>query len=369
MLTLPDQPRFLICRLSAVGDTIHTLPLAVALRREWPSAWIGWVVEPGPSPFVAAHGVIDATFIAPKGFLKSPRRAWQLWRELRATRADVAFDPQSLTKSALCGWMSGARYRIGFAPPQGRELAPWLHTHSVKAQATHVVMRYLELLQPLGRTCTDAETKFQLPHFPAAATKIDQWLHAAGLHQPLAVVNPGAGWDSKVWPAERYALVARQLPLRSVVVWGNTREQRWAEEIVAGAAGNALLAPPTSLPELTELVRRARLFIGSDTGPLHIAAAVGTACAAVYGPTHRDVCGPFGPGHCVLQAAHDTLGSERKTAGLVSPAMLEVTAADLLASCHTILAAPLPRQEQDARPFSPHLATRARGGSSSAVAS
>ena len=153
----------------------------------------------------------------------------------------------------------------------------------------------------------------------------------------FAVINPGAGWDSKVWPWERYAEVACNLTLPSVVVWAGDKEQAWAEQIVAHSTGQAHLAPRTSLPELAALARRARLFIGGDTGPLHIAAAVGTPCVAVYGPTNPAVCGPWGEAHCVLQVGGEELGSARKAAGKMSAAMLRVTAAELLAACQALL--------------------------------
>ena len=158
------------------------------------------------------------------------------------------------------------------------------------------------------------------------------------------MINPGAGWDSKVWPAERYGEVARKLSIPSVVAWSGDKERAWAEEIVAAAQGRAQLAPSTSLLELTDLVRRARLFVGSDTGPLHIAAAVGTPCVAMYGPTRPEVCGPYGEGHRVLQSRHESLGSSRKSAGIASEAMLAITAEQVHAACEQLLETPFTRR-------------------------
>lgn len=335
MLNLPAKPRFLICRLSAVGDSVHTLPLAEAIKAHWPDAFVGWVVEKGASPFVRNCKAVDETIIAPKGFLKSPRLAWQLWRELRARKFNVALDPQSLTKSALCGWFSGAAIRVGFARPIGRELAPWLHTHAISPQEKHVVRRYLEVLRPFVQDISSESIRFDLPTIPAAEQAMRQFISENRL-QDFAVINPGAGWDSKVWPHDRYAAVARGLSLPSVVVWAGDRERSWAEEIVANSQGRAVLAPSTSLLELMELVRLARFFVGSDTGPLHIAAAVGTPCVAIFGPTNPAVCGPFGEKHLVLQAAHEDLGSSRKEKGRISDAMLQVSAEQVLAGCEQI---------------------------------
>jgi ADP-heptose:LPS heptosyltransferase len=121
------------------------------------------------------------------------------------------------------------------------------------------------------------------------------------------MLNPGAGWPSKIWPAERFALVARELArshgIRSVVVWGGDAERAAAERIVAEAGGSAILAPRTSLQDLGELARLARLFISSDTGPLHLAAAVGTPCVGIFGPVPASRNGPYGMQHRAVEPA------------------------------------------------------------------
>jgi ADP-heptose:LPS heptosyltransferase len=133
----------------------------------------------------------------------------------------------------------------------------------------------------------------------------ERMIGEAGLSGGFALVNPGAGWPSKLWPAERYAAVTRHLghacSLPSLVVWAGPQERDWAEQIVAGSEGHARMAPNTTLTELAALTRRARLFVGSDTGPLHLAAAVGTPCVGLYGPMPAERNGPYGPGHVALQ--------------------------------------------------------------------
>lgn len=342
MKTLPQRPRFLICRLSAIGDTVHTLPLANLIKRHWPDAYVAWVVEKAASPLVLGHPAVDETIVAPKGFLRSPREMWQLSKQLRALKIDVALDPQSLSKSAVCAMLSGAKKRIGFTKPFARELAPLLNSSLVSPLQTHVVDRYLEMLRPLGAVPNSRDIGFGLRNDKAADGAIASFLHSHGAAN-FAVINPGAGWDSKIWPAERFAAVARALPVVSVVVWAGEREKAWAQEIVATSDGKALLAPVTSLLELVALTRRANLFIGSDTGPLHIAAAVGTPCVAIYGPTDAAVCGPYGSGHVVLQTSLEDLGSARKARGLVSNAMLEVSAEEVATACCRVLKAK-PRQ-------------------------
>jgi lipopolysaccharide heptosyltransferase I len=331
--------RVLITRQSAVGDCIHTMPLASAIRARYPRAMIAWCVEAGAAPLVQNHPAVNRVVVLNKGWLKSPVRVFQARRALQALQCDVAIDPQSLTKSALAAWLSGAAQRIGFAPPQGRELAPHLHTQSIAAQSTHVVDRYLELLAPLD--IEKPPVQFRLSPPRAAVQAMSSFLTQSSLKNGFAILNPGAGWDSKLWPAERYAHVARHLGewsrMKSVVAWAGERERQWAEQIVTAAAGHAILAPPTSLLELAALIQPAALFVGSDTGPLHLAAALGVPCVAMYGATRYEVCGPYGNGHVPLQAAYHA-GGARERRSAENTAMQAITAEDVCAACDKILA-------------------------------
>ncbi len=304
---MPDathEPRILITRLSAMGDCVLTLPLACALRDRYPNALLVWAVEPLTASLLSRHPAIDRLLVVPKGWLGSPHCIRILRDKLMSLHIDWAIDPQSLTKSCLLGWISGARRRIGFARPQGRELAPWVNTETVERGDTHIVDGMLKLLEPLGISAPSI--RFDVPAPPDADTSVDQFLREAWLLGGFAVINSAASWPSKQWPAERLGRVARHLgehhELPSVVTWAGERESRIAYEIVAKSGGHALPAPPTSLPQLTALLRRARLVIGSDTGPLHLAAAVGTPCVGLYGPTRVEKTGPYGARHVAIQA-------------------------------------------------------------------
>ena len=144
------SPRILIVRLSAIGDAIQTMPVACALRERFPEAFLAWAVEERAGTLLRGHEALDELIVLPRGWLKSPGGVWRLRRRLRDFRFDVAIDVQSLTKSAVLAWLSGARRRIGFGNPGGRELSKWLNNERVDPKATHVVDRYLELLRPLG---------------------------------------------------------------------------------------------------------------------------------------------------------------------------------------------------------------------------
>jgi heptosyltransferase-1 len=336
--TNPSAPRILICRLSAIGDCILTMPLAVALRRAFPGAFIAWGVQGASASLIEAHPSVDLVIKISKQELSSPLRLWSLRKRLRSQNFDLALDPQGLTKSSLVSWLSGAPRRIGFARPVAREISPWLQTDLVPSRQPHVVDRYLELLQPLG--IASPKVEFQFPADAAARNNLAPFLDQPLLQHGFAVINPGAGWDSRLWPTERYGEVAQFLGsahrLPAVVVWAGDRERVWAEEIVERADGHAILAPKTSLLELGELLRRARLFVGSDTGPLHMAAAVGVPCVGIYGPTRPENSGPYGHGHKVVQAYYQA-GTSRERRAASNDAMRAIITTDVCTACEEVL--------------------------------
>ncbi len=308
-------PRILIIRLSAIGDVIHGLPVLCALRDALPDAFIGWVVEGRAGDLVEGHPALDELVRVPRRWLKSPREVMRLRRRLRTLRFDTTIDLQCLTKSAIAAWLTGARRRIGKAGADGRELSRWFHNELVDAGGSHVIEHYLGLLRPLGidvPTGADGAwpVRFDLPEQPADARMAEECLRAENLVAgQFALLNPGAGWPSKLWPAERYGELATHLAKRhglpSVAVWGTPDELPLAQSIVATSGGHARLAPPTSMTELAALCRRAGLFVGSDTGPMHLAVAVGAPTISLHGPSRADWCGAYGAGNVRLQARYD----------------------------------------------------------------
>ncbi len=332
-------PRILLVRLSAIGDMLHGLPVLCALREQAPEAHITWVVEGRTAELLEGHPALDQIIRLPRKWLKSPSAVWRLRRQLSSLAPDVAIDLQGLTKSALVAWLSGARRRIGFGGADGREISPWLNNQLVRPQKTHVIDRNLELLGPLG--LHPGPARFDLPSWPDAAAAIERFLRERSLNRQFALLNPGAGWASKRWPPQRFAEVAAYLGqkrlLPTVVAWAGPEERRWADEIVCGSRGHAVLAPPTSLRELGELARRSCLFVGADTGPLHLAAAVGTPCLGLFGPVSAQRNGPYGPQHLALQNVLLTGGSRaRRTADNAS--MRAISAEEVCDACDRLLA-------------------------------
>ncbi len=303
MTTDGKSPRILLVRLSAIGDVIHGMPIAVALRKHLPDAFLAWVVEQRAADVLEGHPAIDQRIVLPRGWLWSPSTVWRLRKQLKALSFDTAIDAQGLTKSAVVARLSGARRRIGMDGRWGRELSRWLNNTLVATDDMHAVERGLKLLEPLGIAAPEVD--FQVPETDDHRGAADAVIRRLGLEGGFVLLISGAGWPSKLWRVDHYAAVAAYIGQRwnllSLLVWGNEEERRRAEQIVAGSAGHAKLAPRVALLELAALARRARFALGSDTGPLHLAAAAGARCIGLYGPWPADKHGPYGPQHINLQ--------------------------------------------------------------------
>ena len=247
---LSPTANVLIVRLSAIGDCLETLPMACALKDRYPRCHITWVVERSAAPLLRGHWAIDDLLELPKGWAKSPKVIWRLRQMLRRRRYEIAFDPQGLSKSAGVAWMAGACRRVGLASPYGRELSLWLNQVLIRPVNEHVVDRQLEMLQTVGVRWPTV--RFDVPVCPESTKSVAAWLETPRFVNGFLVINPGATWDSKLWPADRYgevaATVAARWRLPSVVVWAGPRERQWADEIAACSAGAATVAPPTTLP-------------------------------------------------------------------------------------------------------------------------
>ncbi|TWT98117.1 Lipopolysaccharide heptosyltransferase 1 [Botrimarina colliarenosi] len=335
----PARPRVLIARMSAIGDTILTTPVACRLRERFPGAYLAWVVEQKSARFVEGHPAIDETIVLPRGWFVSPKSVLALRRRLSPMRFDATIDCQSITKSALACWATGAPLRIGCRGRYGSELSPWLNNRLVEPRRPHLTDRSLELLGPLGIEAAAEpyeSVRWDLPRSPGAEQNVARWAP----DDAFAVINPGATWDSKLWEMERFGEVAKRLGerrgLASVVVWGGDREQAWAKTIAASSGGWAKLAPPTSLPELAALLRQARLLLSSDTGPMHLAVAVGAPTVGLFGSTHPDDCGPYGAPHEAVLKRFQA-GGRRARRKADNAAMRQISVDDAWGACLRVL--------------------------------
>ncbi len=291
----------LLVRLSSIGDVVHTLPALAALHR---SGWeTGWVVEP-PSRVLLEHNpLLDQVTAAPSRRAFDWLRAVAALGAVRARGYDAALDFQGLWKSAAWARLSGASRVIGWERAARREpgSALLLRETVTRIGGGHVIDKNLALLGPLGIDAVGLR-EFPLPFSAEAVGRVDAFLR--GLRgDGLVVLNPGGGWASKLWPAERFGQLARELRrlgLHSLVSFG-PGEKGLADRVVAASSGAATRSFPTTLLDYVELARRARLVVAADTGPLHLACAVGTPVVALFGPTEPLRNGPFAPEDVVVR--------------------------------------------------------------------
>ena len=288
--------RFLIVRLGSLGDVVHAIPAAAALRESYPHGLIDWVVDPR---YLDLVGLVDGV---DHGLPLDPRAAGQgqeaggpfgTVRRLRRTRYDAVFDLQGLLKSAVLARAAGGSRTIGFPRAHLREpLARLFYTETADPGAEqHVVRKNLSLLAAVD--VVDRQVRFPLtiPRTNTVRSIVDRF-GADG----FALVNPGAAWPNKRWLPARFgetaAALRHTLGLRSVVLWG-PGEQQLAAEVAANSQGAAEPLPQTSIVDIVGVAREARVMLSGDTGPLHLAAAVGTPVVALFGPTRAERNGPW----------------------------------------------------------------------------
>lgn len=326
---LPMSSRILIVRLSAFGDVIHVLPALGALRKALPDAFIGWIVEDRVAGLLEGHPEIDALHVIPRSdwkkerlkTLTGPMRA--LAGELRVTGYDTAIDFQGLTKSAIWTRVCGAKRRIGYKGEDARELSALSYNVRVSPgpQCVHVVDRNLSLLEPLD--IEKPEVEFHVHQSPDLLRWAETFWADTSDRYPRIVLNPGAGWKTKQWPAASYGRLARALvdevEARVALAWGPGEEKlvQTALEAVGekgdafADAGDAPIGsdpgiyalPRTNLGQLSSIIALAHLFVGGDTGPTHLAAAHGVPTLGIYGASDPRRNGPYGDRVQVIQLA------------------------------------------------------------------
>jgi len=310
--------RLLIVRLSALGDVIHTLPAAQALREAFPRAMIGWLIEERWAELLCAPGtprrgprseqrpLVDWVHVVNLRKWRSSLAAIptlqeiaKTWNDVRSVRYDAAVDLQGAIRSALLARWSGADAVYGAAEPRESPASLWYTRHAI-AHGAHIVEQNLAVAEAVAQKKLPMP-RVELPHNPEAERRINQVLGEARSHG-FAILSPGAGWGAKRWPAERFGRVARALAAEGVpsILNHGPGEEALAREAEAASAGTAR-AIECSISELIALTRRANLFIGGDTGPMHLAAALQVPVVAIFGPTDPARNGPYGTQSVVLR--------------------------------------------------------------------
>lgn len=343
---------FLLVRLGALGDIVHAIPVAAALRRAFPSARIDWLVSAKHRDILDLVPVISRRFVTDDWRPSTvAERAESLHlfaaiRALRANRYDVAIDLQGLIKSALMARATGAGKTVGFSKKYVREpLASMLYTHVhdpggegmyAPSETRHVVEINLGLLGVLGLTAVTPEFPFDTVKSEVARVMSEQ---TGGRY---ALLNPGAAWPNKRWPSERLAALASALGqrhgLKSVVLWG-PGERGLAEAVAAGAGGAAILTPETSIADVLALARGAAVMVSGDTGPTHIASAAGTPIVGIYGPTRPERNGPWLPEDVTVSRASACECHHLRTCRRDRRCLLDVEVDEVLAAVERRLAA------------------------------
>ena len=294
---MPRFPqRILIIKPSSLGDVVHALPTVNLIRRRFSDAHISWLINDSLVSLLKNCPIIDETIVFPRhDWAELPR----LVRQLRRGRFDLVVDLQGLLRSGLMTWTTLARRRVGLS--DAREGARFFYNEVVKVHCTHAVERYLCAARHLG--CGDGPTEFPLGSSDADRKHVDELLSA--LRSPLSAprsfmaINPSARWPTKLWGDEKFAALIQQLPRERVVLTGAAADVPRANQMCSGCIN---IAGKTNLAQLAELFRRCAVVISNDSGPMHIAAAVGTPVVAIFGPTDPELTSPYGKQQVVLRA-------------------------------------------------------------------
>ncbi len=336
----------MVVRLGAMGDVLHAMPAVAALRARLPECHIGWVIEPRWVPLLRANGgapgtpampLVDAVHTAnARGWARQPLApsTWSamrgLRRELQTERYELAIDLQGAVRSAMIGRVSGAEL-VGEAEPRERP-ARWFFHRRVPTEGVHVIEQAAEVIaEATGLTLSPVFPP--LPLDCAAEARVANMLPAS---EPLVVLHPGAGWGAKRWPVARYGALAAALNAQgySVIVNRAPGEEQLADEVVR-ESGGAAVAVTMDLADLIAMTRRSVLAIGGDTGPLHLACALGKPVVGIYGPTDPARNGPWGVPFRVLRHPESRRDHSRRSAP--EAGLLTIEPDEVLAAANELL--------------------------------
>jgi heptosyltransferase I len=294
------EQRFVIVRLGSLGDIVHTFPAVAGLRESFPTAEIVWLTHPRWVELVNSCGLATEIWPVDSRDLSSVH---QIIKKLRSRKWNAALDYQGLWKSAFLPFFGGVRKRVGFSSATIREFGvPILYTDSVRCRTTHIADQNGELTLRAGAEKPVGRVTLQVSDEDAERVRADLAREGLGRY---VVLSPGGGWRSKCWPAERFGALCqhihKEIDLQCVINYG-PGEESLAREVQV-ASGNAKpVSYDGEMGTLQALLRGARCIVGGDTGPLHLAVALGTPAVALFGPTDPVRNGPYPPGEIVLRS-------------------------------------------------------------------
>ena len=310
------KPNILIIKLSAVGDVVHSLPFLEVLRDRFPSAMIDWVVEEDASGIVESHPEIDRLIIFPrkswlKRFIKKGeyigvgKEVTKFLKEFQGRRYDIVVDLQGLLKSGILTFLANGKRKIALNGGREGSLIFTNEKVAIPDPDLHALDKYLCIARYLG--ATNPVWNGQIPIYDTDKGHVDYLLGEIGNNSTLVAVTPVAKWESKLWELHRFASLADTIKEElgaGVVFTGSEGDKAAIEDIRSGMKTRALnLAGKTTLRELAYLYQKCAAVICTDTGPMHVAAAMGSpVVVALFGPTSPLRTGPYGAKHRVIRA-------------------------------------------------------------------
>lgn len=302
---MTGSKKILIIKPSSLGDVVHSLAFLNTIHECFKNASIHWVIARGLDDLLDGHPMIERLWIIDKDAWKKPahilktiKELRDLSRALRSERFDLVVDLQGLFRSGLIASLTKARDIIGFR--EAREGSRFFYTRTVVGGANiHAVDRYLRLAEALG--CNVSDIRFPL----YSNYNLEELKDKFALPDDYIILVPGARWDTKRWPPEKFGEVASELSVRSVIV-GSGSDVKIAEQIQARSGGKAIsVSGRTTLKELVTIIMYAKGMLTNDTGPMHLAAALQVPVYALFGPTNDTLTGPYGTKKIIFRSDSD----------------------------------------------------------------
>ncbi|MBT9131408.1 MAG: Lipopolysaccharide core heptosyltransferase RfaQ [candidate division WS2 bacterium] len=319
-----------------MGDVIHTLPTLNALRERFPAAYISWLVHDKLEDILNGHPALNSVIIFKKNepIPTMLKHLLQLIRKLRANKYDLLLELQGDIRGGVLAWLSRTPIRLGFKAGSFR--TEWLSTIFTnfkvsEGRASHIIDKNLNFARRLGAEIK--EVSFGITTGEAEKKYIDAFLKKkVDNRQKIVILHPGAAWLTKRWPIEKYALLTDEIKANfadtAVIITYGPGERKYAEKIKVLSDSAPIVSPPTTLGELIALIERCEVLVASDTGPLHLAAALGKKVIGLYGPTDSIRNGPYGEGNIVIKNDLPCLSCWKKSCSHIS-CIREITASEV----------------------------------------